>query len=99
MNELDWTLLDEPAVRRAIGAAVSSAGRSFEGITELDDLRQEAAILVASNATKVRGYLEDTTNPGYLSKWLWSRLVDLMRPHARKANSTIPIQRLEAVRL
>jgi hypothetical protein len=46
-------------------AAVTSVGWTFEGIAELGDLRQEAAIFVASNPAKVRECLGDPRTPAF----------------------------------
>ncbi|XVV02737.1 hypothetical protein ACQPW3_36105 [Actinosynnema sp. CA-248983] len=98
-NRIDWRVTQLPPVQGAIDIAAASIARDFGHIVELDDLKQEAAIVVATNPDKVLDYLADEEHPNYLVRWIWSRLRDQHRPHVRKANQTVSTTRLEAVQL
>ncbi|ONI83527.1 hypothetical protein ALI22I_34110 [Saccharothrix sp. ALI-22-I] len=93
---MDWDLAQLEPVRGAIDIAATSVVRDFGHVVELDDLKQEAAILVASNPAKVRDYLADEEHPSHLIRWIWSRLRDQIRPLVRRANQTVSLTRVEA---
>jgi hypothetical protein len=99
VDQMDWSLSRNEAVLAARDVAVNRLVRDFGHLVEADDLHQEAAIIIAASAAKVRDYLADTENPGHLTRWIWSRLRDQLRPQVRKANQTVSLTRVEAAQL
>ncbi|WNV90341.1 hypothetical protein [Umezawaea sp. Da 62-37] len=98
-DRTDWRVVQLPPVREAIGIAAASVVRDFGHVAELDDLKQDAAIVIATHPDKVLAYLADEEHPNYLIRWIWSRLRDQYRPHVRKTNQTVSLTRLEAIQL
>ncbi len=96
MCDADWSLLDREGVddiaRRAAGMVVGQYGEAFD----VDDLHQDARILIATNPQVVKSYLDDNSE-GYLSRWLVHRLTDSVRTQARRNENTIGIHRLYEV--
>ncbi|WP_367135730.1 hypothetical protein [Saccharothrix sp. HUAS TT1] len=93
---MDWDLLRVDAVLSARESAVSRLVRDLGHLVEADDLFQESSIIIASHPEKVRAYLADAENPGHLTRWIWSRLRDKIRPELRRANQTVSLTRVEA---
>lgn len=91
-NLTDWTVLTPEVMDRALKAAATVA-REYDGVMERDDLLQEAYILCATNAARVKDYVAQDEY-GHLYRWLWSRLTDLIRPAANRSNRTVAIDRL-----
>lgn len=98
-DRIDWRVVQLPPVQGAIDIAAVSVARDFGHVAELADLKQDAAIIVATHPDKVLGYLADEEHPNYLIRWIWSRLRDQYRPQVRKTNQTVSLTRLEAIQL
>ncbi|MCG8926681.1 hypothetical protein [Lentzea sp. CC55] len=97
MNDrTDWRVAQLAPVVNAISIAAGSIARDFGHVVEIADLKQDAAILAATNPDRVLAYLADEANPGHLVRWLWSRLRDQYRPVVRRANRVVSTDRLEA---
>jgi hypothetical protein len=79
--ELDWSILENDRVERALEYAVCSVVRQWGGeklsATE-DDLTQAGRIILAEKADKARKELAKGGFP-YLQRWIWQRLTDLIK--------------------
>ena len=95
-DRTDWRVAQLSPVVEAINIAAGSIVRDFGHVVELGDLRQDAAILAATNPDKVLAYLAEESNRGHLVRWFWSRLRDQYRPVVRRSNRVVSAERLEA---
>ncbi|UZJ23745.1 hypothetical protein RHODO2019_11060 [Rhodococcus antarcticus] len=66
----DWTVLDTPEVIEVANKVASKLASQFSHIAEQGDALQECFILLALNADRVRGYLEND-ELGFLYTWLY----------------------------
>ncbi len=90
---VDWTVLELDGIPEIAHRAARKVAAEYAGLVDADDQRQDALILLATNAELVREHLAAGTL-GRLHRWLWCRLVDKARPIARRANQTISYERL-----
>ncbi|WP_189112259.1 hypothetical protein [Pilimelia terevasa] len=74
-------------------AAAHKVARRYTGVTEYDDVRQDANLLLATNHDTVRRYL-DQDQLGLLHRWLWCRLTDQYKTHARHRTAEASIEQL-----
>ncbi|MCX2949967.1 hypothetical protein [Lentzea sp. NEAU-D7] len=95
-DRTDWRVAQLAPVVEAMNIASGSIARDFGHVVEIADLRQDAAILAATNPDRVLAYLADETNPGHLVRWFWSRLRDQYRPVVRRSNRVVSTDRLGA---
>ncbi|MEU7905911.1 hypothetical protein [Actinoplanes sp. NPDC049118] len=89
----DWTVLELIGIRDIAVRAAHSVASEYRGITDVEDLYQDALILCASNAELIRGHY-DSDNRGLVFTWLRHRLVDAVRPEAYRRNRTITLDRV-----
>ncbi len=90
---VDWTVLDLIGIRDIAVRAAHSVNTAYRGITDVEDLYQDALILCASHPDLIRGHY-DSDNRGLVFTWLRSRLIDAVRPEAHRQNRTIAIERV-----
>lgn len=96
MTSADWTVIDRHEVGEVIAQAVGVVARRYDGLIEADDLKQEAEILCALNAARVRTYLDtEGQGMGYLYTWIRCRLTDKCRQEAARARRLVPLSGLE----
>lgn len=88
----DWTFLDLDGVAETARRAARKVAAEYPAVVEADDLYQDALILLARNSDQVRKHHE-SGELGLLHHWLWCRLVDTVRPLARRANRSISYER------
>lgn len=92
-TSVDWTVLELDDVQEIASRAARKVATEYARLVDLDDQRQDALILLATNAELVREHIAAGTL-GRLHHWLWCRLVDAARTVARRANQTISYERL-----
>ncbi|GGL01742.1 hypothetical protein [Mangrovihabitans endophyticus] len=89
---VDWTVLDLNGIPEIAHRAARKVATEYAGLVDLDDQRQDALILLATNPILVREHIEAGAL-GRLHRWIWCRLIDKARPIARRANQTISYER------
>jgi len=82
---VDWGVLDLPNVKAVIEQATRAAHRLYENVIELDDLMQEATIMVVTRQNLVSAAEE----PGLLQHRLEQDLGDYLLPRAKRAEKTV----------
>ncbi len=96
INNIDWSVLELDGVADVMAKAATKVAYEFRGVTEFDDLHQEAAILLASEPEAVRDYV-NRHKLGLLHHWLWCRLTNTANQHATTANRTVPYERVRSL--
>lgn len=86
----DWTVIDLPGVRSKARLAANSVASSTgaQSLMGADDLFQEALILCATNADKVRGYVAPG-ELGHLYTWLKNRVMNTVRTEVARSSRSI----------
>lgn len=95
MSTIDWTILDEPGVMDTCLKQATKVAARFKGVTETDDLLQEAYITVAAHAREARSYL-DGGRPGLLANMVWADLMDIARAEGRRKTREVSWEVLKA---
>jgi hypothetical protein len=84
---MDWSILDNDQVVTALASAVRSVVQQYGGeklsATE-DDLTQSGRIILAERAVQARKELR--MGYGYLQRWIWQRLTDLVKREHRDSS-------------
>lgn len=85
--EMDWSILQNDLVERALASAVRSVVRQYGGeklsATE-DDLIQSGRIILAERSKAARREL--AKGYPFLQRWIWQRLTDLVKYEHRDAS-------------
>lgn len=89
----DWSVLTTPGVNDVADAAARKVSRRYTGVVEYDDVRQDAALQLATNPETVREYL-GRDQLGLLHHWLWCRLTDQHKYHAPHRTGEISFEQL-----
>ncbi|GGN40031.1 hypothetical protein FHR83_007136 [Actinoplanes campanulatus] len=89
----DWSVIGLPGVSQRITWAANHVGNAYSSITSVDDQRQEAYLLLATNADRVRSYV-GLGELEHLFVWLRSRLIDKVRVEANRINQHVSMERL-----
>lgn len=89
--EIDWSVLDDNRVRKVAENAAKAVSRRYAGITETDDLYQEALLLLAQSPKTIHEYGADL---GRLYRWLWCDLTNLARRWAVQRNREVSCEML-----
>lgn len=94
MIAYDWTVLDEPGVAGiASRAAEYIAGQYKTAAIDADDLFQEASLILASKASRVRMHLANEAE-GLIAKELQRDLIDKIRPESERGKRNYSRDRL-----
>lgn len=91
--DADWSVIENPEVIELIHKAARKVGVDYASVCEEDDARQEAFILCAGRAERIRDQLANGQR-GHVYHELHCDLVDLYKRQADKAHQTIHIERL-----
>jgi hypothetical protein len=89
---VDWAVLDLPKVQSVIRQAAKRAHKQYENVIDLEDLIQEATIMVATKAD-----LQEAARmgePGLLQHRLERDLGDWLLPRAKQARQTVSYDEL-----
>jgi hypothetical protein len=92
---VDWTVLDDPAVAGVAHSAAAKVARQYPTTTEYDDLHQDARLLLATDATTVRAYLDDPDKGvRLLHHRLWRDLIDSIKTDAQHRSQHLSYERI-----
>lgn len=95
MSTADWTLLDDRFVLDVVEKQSRKVAEQYQGVVEVDDLRQEAYIAIATHPRQFRAYLE-SGDFGLFAHALWCDLTNVAERQGRYLRRTVPIDPLEA---
>lgn len=86
----DWSILDRPGVLQVIRQAASRAHRQYEDVMDLEDLEQEATIMVVTTPS-----LQEVADElGLLQHRLMRDLGDWLLPQAKRRDQTVSYEAL-----
>lgn len=85
----NWAVLDLPLVQKVIDQAARRVHRRYENVIELDDLQQEATIMVVTRDNLTSAAMKAESEPGLLQHRLEQDLGDWVLPRAKQASQTI----------
>lgn len=91
----DFSVLDLEGVREVALQAARRVHGKYKSYTELDDLHQEALVLIATTSDLLDCLLDEEPELGLLQYRLERDLVDTVKTPVRQAQQTIPFDRVE----
>jgi len=91
-----WTVLDIEGVREVATQAARRVNRRYSQVTELDDLTQDALILIATKGDLLSCLEGDEPELGLLQYRVEMDLVNKAQTAANQQQRNIPFERLEA---
>ena len=96
METADWAVLLIPGIAELADRAARSVAAERQGITEYDDMHQEARILLARKARMIRECLADAgLGRGVVYYRLRQDLVDHLKTDVSRSNRHVPLPTLE----
>lgn len=92
MTAHDWGILEVPGVTEVAEAAARKVSEMYGLTFEYDDAFQEAVILLAGRADRVREQME-TDNSGLVHHELYRDLMDLIETEAKHRSGHVSYER------